>query len=273
MPIPTESYSGSMAQADKGDMLRRIRESGKLLLLTGAGVSSESGIPTFRGEEGYWTVGSEVYQPEEMATQRMFARKPAEVWNWYLYRRTICRQADPNAAHLAIGDLGQDLGMRMRLMTQNVDGLHLRAGSPREQTYEIHGNIDFMRCGASCSTSLVSIPDGMTVFEEARLGCSNCDALMRPHVLWFDECYDEELFRFESSMDFASKCDVVISAGTSGATNLPNLAVHAALRNGAYLMDVNPAPNPFSEIATECGGQWIRATACEALPDLLANLT
>ena len=121
--------------------------------------SVESGIPTFRGEEGYWTVGSAEYHPQEMATYAMFSQLPDEVWTWYLYRRTICRQAGPNAGHLALVELETLLADRFVLITQNVDGLHLQAGNSLKRTYQIHGNIDYMRCSAECSTDIYPVPD------------------------------------------------------------------------------------------------------------------
>ncbi|HVV49677.1 MAG TPA: Sir2 family NAD-dependent protein deacetylase, partial [Polyangia bacterium] len=102
---------------------------GPIVFLTGAGISAESGIPTFRGAEGYWRVGSRNYQPTEMAAAAAFARMPEEVWRWYLYRRGVCRAAAPNDAHRALVALERRLGARFLLVTQNVDGLHLRAGS------------------------------------------------------------------------------------------------------------------------------------------------
>ena len=125
------------------DLLRRIRESeGPLVFLTGAGISAESGIPTFRGPEGFWRVGSRNYHPQEMATARAFSSMPDEVWRWYLHRRGVCRAAAPNAAHQALVQLDERLGERFRLVTQNVDGLHLRAGGDPARIYQIHGNID-----------------------------------------------------------------------------------------------------------------------------------
>ena len=102
---------------------------GAFVVVTGAGVSAESGIPTFRGQDGYWTVGSRVYHPQELATHAAFRRMPEEVWRWYLYRLGVCRAAEPNPAHVALVELERALGDRFRLVTQNVDGLHLRAGS------------------------------------------------------------------------------------------------------------------------------------------------
>ncbi|HTL34091.1 MAG TPA: Sir2 family NAD-dependent protein deacetylase, partial [Kofleriaceae bacterium] len=111
-----------------------LQRDGHVLVLTGAGVSAESGIPTFRGKEGYWTVGAREYHPQELATHDAFERMPWEVWAWYLYRRGVCRAAEPNAAHQAIVRWDAALGARFGLITQNVDGLHRRAGSPAERT-------------------------------------------------------------------------------------------------------------------------------------------
>ncbi len=104
------------------------RASGKVVALTGAGISAESGIPTFRGTDGYWVVGSRNYMPQEMATREMFERAPEEVWRWYLYRFGVCRHAAPNAGHAALVRLERALGDRFTLVTQNIDGLHRRAG-------------------------------------------------------------------------------------------------------------------------------------------------
>jgi NAD-dependent deacetylase len=129
----------------------------RLVFLTGAGISAESGIPTFRGEEGYWTIGSKVYQPQEMATWSNFSQMPLEVWRWYLYRRAICHHAEPNPAHLALADLEKNFGDGFTLVTQNVDGLHLRAGNSFARTYQIHGNIDYMRPYQGDSSTLVPV--------------------------------------------------------------------------------------------------------------------
>src|SRR3954471_6406712 len=121
---------------------------GKVVVLTGAGVSAESGIPTFRGQEGYWTIGAREYHPQELATHDAFEAMPWEVWAWYLYRRSVCRRAEPNAGHRALVRLDAALPDRFALVTQNVDGLHGRAGSPDLRTFPIHGDISLMRCAA-----------------------------------------------------------------------------------------------------------------------------
>lgn len=253
------------------------RNKSSVVVLTGAGISAESGIPTFRGPEGYWTVGSTEYRPEEMATWRMFQRCPDEVWQWYLYRRGICNQAEPNAGHDAVVRLEKLLEDTFTLITQNVDGLHPRAGSSEERTFEIHGNINRIRCAKECRQQVYPIPEGvpyksksdpLTDDDRALLKCPDCGGLARPHVLWFDECYDEAYFRFNSSIQAASAADLLISVGTSGATNLPMQVGQIVLSRGATLIDVNPEPNPFSTMALQGGGFFCQGAGGEVLPDI-----
>ena len=251
---------------------------GLVVVLTGAGISAESGIPTFRGKEGYWTVGSSVYHPQQMATHAAFLRMPVEVWRWYLYRRTVCRRAVPNQAHTALVALEQRLGRRFRLITQNVDGLHLRAGSSPERTYQIHGNVDFMRCAGECSTALYPIPDvigevepstPLTEEQTAALCCPACGARARPHVLWFDESYDEARFRFESSLSVAGRAALVLVIGTSASTTLPWHVVQIAANAGAVIIDVNVDGNPFAELAeTLALGHALRGSAVDVVPPI-----
>ncbi len=260
----------------------RFSNETRLVVLTGAGISAESGIPTFRGPEGYWSVGSREYRPEEMATRAMFNRDPDSVWQWYLYRLGVCRGASPNVGHQALVEMEQGLGDRFLLITQNVDGLHLRAGSSPERTYQIHGNIDFMRCGAECSPDIYPVPDSvqpkskgepLTEADQAALRCQRCGSRARPHVLWFDECYDEENYHYHSSIAAAESAGILLSIGTSGATNLPLQVGHVAAQRGTLLIDVNPNPNPFSELATESGGYFLRGMAGERLTELLQLLS
>src|SRR5512132_2443101 len=141
------------------DILADIRrERGRVVALTGAGISAESGIPTFRGSEGYWVVGSRNYMPQEMATHEMFVRAPDEVWRWYLYRFGICKDAAPNAGHHALVELDRALGDRFHLVTQNIDGLHLRAGATPERTSCIHGDAAFVRCVDACTPGKLPMP-------------------------------------------------------------------------------------------------------------------
>lgn len=265
--------------------LQRLRSGGLVVVLTGAGVSAESGIPTFRGEEGYWTIGSRHYHPQELATRNAFSHMPLEVWSWYLYRRSVCRAAQPNRGHQILGDLGKQLGERMLLVTQNVDGLHLRAGSPPKYTYEIHGNIDYFRCWNECPEGQVQRwpLSGFEDFPKERhlspaefseLRCPCCGGSARPHVLWFDECYDEEKYHYHSSRAAAHKASALISVGASGSTNLPMQMGTVMAQRGALLVDINPTSNPFAQMALESGGVWLReggSTGLEKIWDVLKD--
>ena len=250
----------------------------RITVLTGAGISAESGIPTFRGPEGYWTVGSKVYMPQEMATLSMFRQQPLAVWQWYLYRLGVCLHAEPNAGHYALAQMEQQLAERFGLISQNIDNLHIRAGNSLQRTLQIHGNINHTRCSAACTDELRLLPDALkkhrteqtlTAAEIRLLHCPDCDAWLRPHVLWFDEYYDEEFFRYESSMALANKTDLLISVGTSGATTLPNQVAMTVHSRGQTIVDINPEANPFSELAGNSPhGMHIRAAAAVALPQL-----
>jgi len=252
---------------------------GLVLWLTGAGISAESGIPTFRGKEGYWRVGSRNYQPQQMATQAAFGQMPDEVWAWYLYRRGVCRLAEPNPAHRALATAEERSGERFLLVTQNVDGLHLRAGNTLDRTYQIHGNIDFMRCVRECLDAPVPVPDAIDVFwergrpltgpERDALRCPSCGSPARPHVLWFDESYDEENFRFQSSLEGAERASLVIVVGTTGATSLPMHIGNLAAAQDTPMLVINPEPNPFSELVERTGkGVFLEGTAGHWVPQI-----
>lgn len=253
---------------------------GHILVLTGAGVSAESGIPTFRGKEGYWTIGSRDYQPQELATNAAFTQMPWEVWAWYLYRRSVCRAAAPNAAHDAIVRWDRAHKERFALITQNVDGLHRRAGSPVERTYPIHGDIDLMRCAEVCTIDRYPVPENVPTLGKgepvtdaikAVLVCPRCKAMARPHVLWFDESYDEPRFFLETARRLASQAALLVVAGTSAQTNLPWQVVTLAARAGATIVDVNVEDNPFGEIAADSGGA-VRGPAAVIIPKLVDAL-
>jgi len=261
-----------------------LTRDGTVIVLTGAGVSAESGIPTFRGQEGYWTVGAREYHPQELATHAAFTEMPWEVWAWYLYRRGVCRAASPNDAHYAIArwdDAMKSSADRFALVTQNIDGLHRRAGSPAARTFAIHGELEQMRCSVECCLDRWPIPaavpalaKGEAVAEATRalLVCPACGQMARPHVLWFDESYDEERFHLDTVRGLASAAVLVVVVGTSAQTNLPWQVVMLAARNGATIVDVNTEDNPFGEIAAHSGGV-IRGSAATNLPLLVDALT
>jgi NAD-dependent deacetylase len=255
---------------------------GPLMVLTGAGISAESGVPTFRGTEGYWRVGSRNFSPMELATREAFAAMPDEVWGWYLYRRAVCRAARPNAAHRALAGLERARRERFLLVTQNVDGLHLRAGHTPDRVYQIHGNIDYMRCAGECEDDPIPLPQALGETwekgrlpgsaERALLRCSGCGGRSRPHVLWFDESYDERLFRYQSSLSAAERSALLIVIGTSGATTLPARICGLVARRGAPMVVVGPEATSFSELAERSGGLFLRGTACAVVPQLAREL-
>jgi NAD-dependent deacetylase len=162
-------------------------------------------------------------------------------------------------------ELEAQLGDRFLLVTQNVDGLHRRAGSSRERTYEIHGRIDEMRCYLECSPELLPIPAAIPTAwpkdrrigeeERALLRCPRCGSRTRPHVLWFDESYDEQHFRYESSLAAVERTDLLLVIGTSGATSLPHRLVVSCLRLGTSVVVLNLDESPFS--AWRPGGERV----------------
>lgn len=257
------------------------KSSGRVLVLTGAGISAESGIPTFRGTEGYWVVGSRNYMPQEMATNYMFQRSPEEVWRWYLYRFSVCRKVEPNDGHYALVRLERALGNRFLLVTQNIDGLHRRAGSSVERTYCIHGDAAWVRCASTCSRELLPLPEftvrtkdhQFSAEDQQKLACPGCGGWLRPHVLWFDECYDEEYYKFDSSLRAACDANLLLVVGTSGATNLPMQIGTIALQRGVSVVDINPEENPFSQIAEMSpNGFFARGPASKRLPEIVEAL-
>jgi len=268
---------------DLDTLLDQVRPSADhpVVFLTGAGFSAASGIPTFRGPEGYWTVGSRSYRPMELATHAAFTQMPREVWRWYLYRKGICNQAEPNEAHHALAELEARLGDAFALITQNVDGLHRRAGSTDERMCEVHGNIDRMR--DAVTGERLPIPDELahtdrdgTLSDEAwaRLVNPSTGHRCRPHVLWFDEVYREDWYRSDTAMERAAAASLLVVVGSSGAAALPMHATAAAAESGALLIDINPdADNPFATFARRYPrGLDLRADAVEGVAEVARRL-
>jgi len=190
---------------------------------------------------------------------------------------TICRAASPNPGHMALVAMEKALAGRFTLITQNVDGLHVRAGSSPATTFQIHGNIERMRCAAACTDKVYPLPaqvmpkgrhDPFLPSDRQQLRCPACGGLARPHVLWFDEIYNETYYRFSSSLEVAAATGLLIVAGTSGATNLPNQVVRMVRDAGGVIIDINIAANPFSQVALASGGFFIQHPSAAALPVL-----
>jgi NAD-dependent deacetylase len=208
----------------------------RVFVLTGAGVSAESGIPTFRGKDGYWRN----LDPAKLATPEAFARDPNSVWDWYRERRQRIRDAQPNAAHQAIVKLAEHVD-EFLLVTQNVDDLHKRAGLAEEKMVQIHGDIFVTKC-SRCDFNFSERNEERQ--EIAR--CTKCDALMRPGVVWFGEQLPwNELQRVEDYLDRGA-CDLVIVAGTTATFGyIVDWALQAG-RDGAEFIEVNPEETPLS---------------------------
>jgi len=187
---------------DTGPLIEVLQEASRVAILTGSGISAESGIPTFRGEEGLW----KKYRPEELATPTAFSQDPKLVWEWYDWRRGIIGQKEPNPGHKVIARW-EETFPTVSLITQNIDGLHQKAGS--KNIWELHGNIWKLRC-----TEEETITENYeTPLKEIPPLCPNCGALLRPHVVWFGESLSPTIL--QKSIQLSSECDVMFVIGTS----------------------------------------------------------
>ena len=243
-------WGESIAQA--AEALRKARH---VCVLTGAGISAESGIPTFRDAlTGLWSK----FSPQELAPPEAFARDPETVWSWYEWRRELVRQAQPNAGHLALAELARRVP-GLTLVTQNVDGLHQRAGS--QGVLEYHGNILRDRCTVEQIVAERS--------EDTRTGlprCAACGGLLRPDVVWFGEAIPAGPMTLAAAA--AEDCDVFLSVGTSSLVYPAAGLAEVALRRRATVVEINPNEtdlSPHSHLV-------LRGPSGQILPALLQAL-
>ncbi|MFN2239308.1 MAG: NAD-dependent deacetylase [Thermoanaerobaculia bacterium] len=224
------------------------RRPSRVVALTGAGISAESGIPTFRGPGGLW----ENHRPEELATPGAFARDPLLVWRWYEWRRDLVRRVSPNAAHEALARLERTLAGRgeLTLVTQNVDGLHRRAGS--RSILELHGNLFRVRCPGEGT-----VEERMDPLGELPPMCS-CGSMLRPDVVWFGEMLPPGIL--EAAMAAVRSADLLLVIGTSGVVH-PAAGLVSLLEVGEAI-EINPDETPISELARFS----IRGAATEVVP-------
>ncbi|GAA5086095.1 NAD-dependent deacylase [Chryseobacterium ginsengisoli] len=222
--------------------------------LTGAGISSDSGIPTYRGIDGIWVKGTQFHKPEEFGTLKYFKQNPEEVLQYSLFRKKMFEESEPNQSHFELVEIENMLQERFHLITQNIDNLHRRAGNQR--IYEIHGNNREIKCSNGCK-EIVNIPEeikGKNIDEDLTerdielLTCPTCGHWMRPNILWFDEYYDEKTNKKFSSLKVAKNSGVLFIVGTSGATNLPLAIAETALKYGSTIVDINTEDNNFTEL-------------------------
>lgn len=231
----------------------RIRGAEKIVFVTGAGISQESGIPTFRGKDGFWGK----YDPMQLATIDAFYENPKLVWEWYEERRGSILKALPNAGHLAIAKLAQYKDVVV--LTQNIDGLHQKAGS--KNVLELHGSIIRIKC-TSCSFQ----SDMESDFEALPPKCS-CGHILRPDVVWFGEAPPQDVWR--NAIMHAQSCDVMVIAGTSLVVSPANSLPLYAKQNGATLVEVNPEKTVMSSEMDLS----LRHTSASALPRLVELFT
>lgn len=233
----------------------RIRDARRLTVLTGAGVSAASGVPTFRGPAGLWRS----FRPEELATPEAFHRDPCLVWEWYDWRRSLIAACRPNAAHDVIAGWSHRDGFT--LITQNVDGLHERAGT--RNVVRFHGSIWMLRCASECGAP--EWEDVRTPLSPLPPRCVACSGLARPGVVWFGEAIPVPAARAAQA---ATACDVFLSIGTSSVVYPAAGLLHQAAARGAFTVEINPQA---TEIASTLDLS-IQGAAEEVLPELERRL-
>lgn len=238
-----------LIQKDLIDLLQSAR---RLVALTGAGVSQESGLRTFRdAQTGLWAQ----YKPEELASLEAFRRDPKLIWDWYAWRREAVKGVRPNAGHYALVQIEKQVP-QFTLITQNVDNLHRMAGS--RNVLELHGNIQRVRC-ADCYTFAETWGDD----SESVPRCDVCGGLLRPDVVWFGEALPRDQLEF--AVEAARACDVFFSIGTSGVVQPAASLAFAAHNRGAAVVEVNAEPTPLTPKAN----YFLQGKSGEILPELV----
>lgn len=238
----------------------RLHAAGRTTVLTGAGVSTASGVPTFRGAEGLWRR----HRPEDLATPQAFRRNPALVWEWYDWRRRLVADCEPNRAHTVLAAWTQrDQGMR--LITQNVDGLHERAGAERVIRY--HGSLWEVQCWRRCSEAPSRWLDETVPFQTLPPPCPHCHGPLRPGIVWFGEGIDPEVL---ATSDAATRCDLFLAIGTSSLVYPAAGLVHQAQRRGAFTVEINPDDTPIAD-DVDLALRGTAETVLDALEDRLAS--
>ena len=218
-------------------LIDRLRAGARTTILTGAGVSAASGVPTFREPDGLW----KRHRPEDLATPEAFAKDPTLVWEWYDWRRQLIAACEPNRAHAVIADWSRRYP-DCRLITQNVDGLHERAGA--EDVIRFHGSLWEVGCWRACAGSPHRWTDRTVPFDPLPPRCPLCDGPLRPGVVWFGEGIDESVL---SRSDNATACDLFLTIGTSSMVYPAAGLVQQARHRGAFTVELNPGATPLSD--------------------------
>lgn len=233
-------------------LIEQLRGSKRVAVLTGAGISAESGVPTFRdAQTGLWAK----YSPQELATPKAFKDNPRLVWEWYEWRRELVTRANPNPAHISLVIIEEKVE-NFTLITQNVDGLHKMAGS--QKILELHGNI--MRY--KCADENIPIRE-FSAGSEVPPRCPNCGGYVRPDVVWFGENLDESVLK--AAWEAAGSCDLFFSIGTSALVQPAASMPYLAIENRAMVVEINLTETPFSTSATYS----LKGSAASILPEIV----
>ena len=219
-------------------LIDRLRPDARITVLTGAGVSAASGVPTFRGADGLW----KNFRPEALATAEAFGRDPSLVWEWYAWRRFRIATCEPNPAHQVLADWSKRFPT-FRLITQNVDGLHERAET--RDTIRLHGSIWEVSCWQGCDKSPKRWVDMRTTFNDLPPRCPYCGGLIRPGVVWFGETLETSIVT--QAMN-AMNCDVFMTIGTSAVVYPTAGFLEQAKARGAFTVEINPEATPATRM-------------------------
>jgi len=237
------------------DLIQHLQDAKRIVALTGAGVSQESGLRTFRdAQTGLWAQ----YKPEELASPEAFRRDPKLIWDWYAWRREAVKAVRPNPGHYALAKMEKRVP-GFTLITQNVDGLHRMAGN--QNVLELHGNIQRVRC-ADCYTFTAIWGDD----NESVPLCKECGGLLRPDVVWFGEALPRD--QLEAAVEAARSCDVFFSIGTSGVVRPAASLAFAAHNRGAVVVEINAEPTPLTSKAD----YFLQGKSGEILPSLVERV-
>jgi len=246
-------------------LLDLLTPEARITVLTGAGVSAASGVPTFRGSDGLW----KNFRPETLATAEAFGRDPKLVWEWYAWRRFRIAGCEPNDAHRVLADWSKRFS-NFKLITQNVDGLHERAAASAKATagqghahdvIRLHGSIWEVSCWQGCAKSPRRWQDKRVSFNELPPRCPHCGGIIRPGVVWFGETLETDVVTQASN---ATRCDVFMTVGTSAVVYPAAGFIDQARKHGAFTVEINPEATP----ATNTVDLALRGGAETVLPEI-----
>ena len=225
-----------MSTNDVSVLASRLDHARSVTVITGAGVSAPSGVPTFRGDHGLWNNR----RPEDLATPQAFASAPEMIWEWYNWRRELVAECQPNAAHQILAKWSS-AAIPATIITQNVDGLHERAGTTG--VIRFHGSIWELRCWKECGAGTTTWWDSAVPLHPLPPRCPYCNELARPGVVWFGESIPQETLTRSLR---AAHCDVFLTIGTSAVVHPAASLVHHAKQHGAFTVEINLEPTPAS---------------------------